>query len=382
MASPTTTANAAIVAPHHVVPLATPALLREAPRQMVRRPPAVRVRPDASLMPWLSALALSAAPARTGSATDRLQRLAEESTRMHVKLADQGLNPTLRKTGAIDVYMRGGPRAADELDAEELQRLEPGLAGITGGSHDAEEWTVESRSFASAMLGDAAAAGAEIVHGVQVRRLLGEDGRVIGSATARGDMHAGQVVLAAGMGAGALAAAVGVRLPLRGGRGYVVDLEAGDHAPRLPIRIKDHRIVITPLVDRVRVCGSIEFGDQGRPVASRRVEARRRVATRVLPSLEGAAVIDRWAGERPCTPDGVPIIGASQRARNLFVATGHGMWGMILAPVTAVIIADQILGVREAETDVWLSPDRFGRGLLRASLRQRSVIGRAIGESS
>src|SRR5690554_1292696 len=105
-------ANAAILAPHHVVPLATPALLREAPAQMLRRPPAVRVRPDPKLVPWLGALALSAVTPGGRGAGERLRELALESTELHLRLADEGANPSLRKTGALDVYLRGAGRDA------------------------------------------------------------------------------------------------------------------------------------------------------------------------------------------------------------------------------------------------------------------------------
>ncbi|WP_166375944.1 NAD(P)/FAD-dependent oxidoreductase [Aeromicrobium phragmitis] len=358
-------ANAAIVAPHHVVPLATPALLREAPRQMVRRPPAVRVQADPSLVPWLGALSASASPRRSRVATERLQRLAVESTELHRELAAQGLNPTLRKTGAVDVYLRKPRREPSGfVPFVDLLRLEPTLATGAGGTHDGEEWTLESRSFVTAMLEDAARHGADVRYGTTVERLLMEHGRIVGVATPSRTIRADHVVLAAGLGAAPLAGRVGVSLPLRGGRGYVVDLAIDSGGPRLPVRIKDYRVVVTPLADRVRVAGAIEFGDESRPMDEQRAEALRRVAGSVLPALSDALVIDRWAGERPCTPDGVPVIGASKAVENLLVATGHGMWGMILAPVTGRLIADAVLGMPEPAP--WLAPDRFAHGMRRA----------------
>ncbi|MEU4364105.1 FAD-dependent oxidoreductase [Promicromonospora sp. NPDC023987] len=353
-------ANAAIVAPHHVTPLATPALLREAPVQMLRRPPAVRMQPDPSLVPWAGSLVASAAPRRAHLAGERLSRLAAESTRLHCLLADEGLSPTLRKTGAIDVYLRPPRRRrADLLSFERLQAIEPALAPVAAGAHDAEEWTLESRSFVKAMLDDARRHGADVFFGTAAERLLTEHGRVVGVAAEGMTLLADHVVLAAGLGSATLAAQVGLHLPLRGGRGYVIDVAAGDHAPAMPVRIKEHRVVVTPLADRVRVCGSIEFGDERRPMDPGRAEALKTVAARVLPGLERAAVVDRWAGERPCTPDGVPVIGRSRTVQNLSVATGHGMWGMILAPVTARMITDAVVDDVEPAEDAWLSPDRY-----------------------
>ncbi|MFD2025075.1 NAD(P)/FAD-dependent oxidoreductase [Promicromonospora aerolata] len=353
-------ANAAIVAPHHVTPLATPALLREAPVQMLRRPPAVRMQADPSLVPWAGSLVASAAPRRAHLAGERLSKLAAESTRLHCGLADEGLSPTLRKTGAIDVYLRPPRRRhAELLSFERLQAIEPSLAPVAAGAHDTEEWTLESRSFVKAMLDDASSRGADVFFGTSAQRLLTEHGRVVGVAAEGMTLLADHVVLAAGLGSATLAAQVGVNLPLRGGRGYVIDVAAGDHAPTLPVRIKEHRVVVTPLADRVRVCGAIEFGDERRPMDPGRAEALKTVAARVLPGLEGAAVIDRWAGERPCTPDGVPVIGRSTKVGNLSVATGHGMWGMVLAPVTARMITEAVVDGAEPADDAWLGPDRY-----------------------
>lgn len=352
-------ANAAILAPSHVTPLATPAMLREAPVQMLRRPAAVRVRPDRRLVRWLARLADSA---RGSTEAGRLLRdLAQESTRLHVGLADDGLSPTLRKTGAVDVYLRSSRRGrSGSLTPAQLHEVEPALQGVVAGTHEDDEWTLESRSFVTAMLDDARSHGARVEFGTRTLRLLGEPGRVTGVETDAGIVTAGHVVLAAGLGSSGLAAAVGLRLPLRGGRGHVVDVAVPDTgAPRIPVRVKEYRVVVTPLADRVRVCGSLEFGPESRTVDPRRGQALLDVACRVLPVLKDRPVLDRWSGERPCTSDGMPVIGTSQRVANLSVGTGHGMWGMILAPVTARILLDAIVDGRRSVAAERLHPDRF-----------------------
>lgn len=330
---------------------------------MLRQPPAVRVSADPTLIPWVIRLMASARPARADAATRLLRELAVDSVRLHCELASDGLNPTLRKTGAIDVDFRrrGRPRKS-QLPLSELRSIEPTLGEVYGGSHDTEEWTVESRSFVSAMLDDAVAFGADLLMGTPALKLMTQDDCVVGVRVPGGALSANHVVLAAGLHSAALASGVGLTLPLRGGRGYVVDLAPDPgRDPVVPVRIKKHRVVVTPLADRVRVCGSIEFGEENRPVRPARGEALVQVAKQALPMLSGRPMIDRWAGERPCTPDGVPVIGQSTQVANLSVATGHGMWGLILAPVTARLTADAITNRGRSSPDhAWLSPDRFG----------------------
>lgn len=372
-------ANAALLAPHHVTPLATPALLREAPIQMLRRPAAVRVRPDRPLLPWLARLAASATGAT--ARTRRLRELAVDSTQLHLALAEAGLSPTLRQTGAVDVYLRRPRRPpAQALTPQQLRQFEPSLTAVVTGSHDEREWTLESRSFVTSMLQDAREHGAEVRFASSVHQLAMEQGRVVGAQTTGGRLRAGSVVLAAGLGTVQLAAQAGLRVPLRGGRGHVVDVAVPQsEAPRIPVRIKEHRVVVTPLADRVRVCGSIEFGPEDRPVDPRRGQQLLDVAATVLPGLRDRPVLDRWSGERPCTPDGMPVIGASRRVPNLVVAAGHGMWGMILAPVTARMVQDAVTGSAEGHTtegpntdgttahDDGLGPDRFTPSTARAT---------------
>lgn len=353
-------ANAALMAPHHVTPLVTPALLRETPRQMLSRPPAVRIRPRRHLIRWLAKLAASAYSNEARTVGSELRQLALDSAELHIELAKAGKNPSLAKTGALDIYLHDPRRTpANFLSPDEVYAIEPTLAPVAGATHESEEWTVESRSFISAMLQDATEHGAEVLFETPVERVLVEDGRAVGVKTPRGNLWANHVVLAAGLGSTGLAAKAGLTLPLRGGRGHVIDLALTADAPSLPVRIKEHRVVVTPLADRTRVSGAIEFGTEPRPGDYRRAEALRHVAARALPALRDAEVIDRWSGERPCAPDGVPVIGTSTQVGNLSVAGGHGMWGLVLAPVTARLITEGITDSPSASVPVWLSPDRF-----------------------
>jgi D-amino-acid dehydrogenase len=357
-------ANAGVLAPDHVGPLASPALLREVPRQVVRRPPALRVRLTPGQVVWLAALAWSGTAGRAGRAASVLGELATESVRLHRDLADQGISTTLRHTGAVDVHLGAVPRGSDGLlDAAALRAREPALGpAVAAGCHHDDEWTLETRDYTAALLDDARVRGADVRYGVEVRRLVCEDGRVTGVRTDRGAVAADHVVLASGIDARDLAAQAGLRLPLRGGRGYVVDVATWAGAPAMPVRLKDRRIVVTPFRDRVRVCGSIEFGPESRRVDLRRADALLAAALPAVPGLGGRPVVDRWAGERPCLPDGVPAIGASGRCRGLTLAVGHGMWGLILAPVTARLVSDEITEVADGRLPFELRPDRFTRG--------------------
>ncbi len=356
-------ANAALLAPSHVAPLATPSALVDASRQLGRRPPAVWVYADATVVPWLARLTKAAGSNRVRRAASRLRDLATWSAALHAQLHEAGLSPTYAPIGSLDVYLRRPGRYASGrrrlLDAQALRRLEPALGNVRAGTHHPDEAVTESRSFVTAMLDAARGHGASVHFGRAVREIVTRDGAVAGVRTDDGVIETERVVVAAGLGAAPLAADLGVRLPLRGGRGYVVDLARWDDAPRCAVRLKEHRVVVTPLADRVRVAGYLEFGAEGRPIDHRRSRQLVAVATRALPGLEGRAVLDEWTGERPCLRDGLPAIGASRALGGVSFTVGHGMWGLILAPATGELVAGQLLASATTHIPAEFHPDRF-----------------------
>src|SRR5690606_41409147 len=91
------------------------------------------------------------------------------------------------------------------------------------------------------------------------------------------------------------------------------------------------------------------FRSPGAPLAPRRVEAIVEAAGPLLRGADLAARTDEWVGSRPCTRDGLPLIGATRSPR-VFAAGGHGMWGITLGPATGRLLAEQIVtGGRPAE---------------------------------
>lgn len=152
----------------------------------------------------------------------------------------------------------------------------------------------------------------------------------------------------------------------------MIDQDVAGSAPALPLTFKERRVVVTPYPDRLRLCGTLELGTAHAQLDLERLAPIQAVGREALPGVRPERVIDRWAGLRPCTPDGMPVIGRSRAVRNIVVATGHGMWGVILAPVTARMVLDELQGVGHHEP--LLSPDRFlGRMARRAAVSSPHV---------
>jgi glycine/D-amino acid oxidase-like deaminating enzyme len=185
------------------------------------------------------------------------------------------------------------------------------------------------------------ARGGEIVEDVDVTDLEHRSGGV--AVVARtGERHRHDAVVAAtGAVLGALAGRFGVRQPVQAGRGYSFSVPA-DPMPHGPLYFPKQRVACTPLGGRLRVAGMMEFRRPGDPLDPRRIQA---IVDAVRPFLTGVDLEDRrneWVGSRPCTPDGLPLLGATASPR-VFVAGGHGMWGIALGPITGQLVAQAVL---------------------------------------
>jgi len=163
--------------------------------------------------------------------------------------------------------------------------------------------------------------------------------------TEQGPLRADAYLLAAGVGAPALALTAGIHLPIYPLKGYSITVRPASEAVRLRTSITDARrkVVFAPIGDRVRVAGFVEIGAEGNEIPPARTSALLDAAREVL----GYEVIDGdirpWAGQRPATPSGRPIIGRTP-VEHLYLNVGHGALGWTLAAGSARLICDAIAG--------------------------------------
>ncbi len=177
--------------------------------------------------------------------------------------------------------------------------------------------------------------------------VLSDGGRVKGVRTDKDEtLQADAVVLATGAYSLELLRKLGWRLPIQAGKGYHRDLKVGSGgAPPLDITcvFSETSVFCTPLNGFVRFAGTMEFSGVNHKIRRSRLEQLTTAAADYLQTIETTDTQSEWCGLRPCTPDGLPIIGPVPGHTGLFVATGHGMLGLTLAPVTGKLIADYVL---------------------------------------
>jgi D-amino-acid dehydrogenase len=359
--------NAGLICPSHSMPLANPAAVRNGLRWLLKRdsPFAIRLRPEA--LPWLARFVFAARQAEAGARV--IRGLALTSLALHAELARQ-VDTGFERRGVLNVYaseeaLAAGRREAEHsglrfesLDSNQASAFEPAVGPRTYGAiYYPDEAHCDPLRFVQAVGQAAVALSADVRTGTEARLRRTAGGVVV--ETRDGDLRPAVVVLAAGAWAGRLARAVGVFLPLEGGKGYHVDLEPAETDPRVPTWVQESWVMVTPLPGRIRLAGTLELAGLDLSIDHVRSDAVRRGGVRALPGLHGRRVLDVWAGLRPCTPDGLPVLGRPAGLDGLIVATGHAMKGTSLAPVTARLVAELVAGETPSHDLEPLSPERF-----------------------
>jgi len=245
----------------------------------------------------------------------------------------------------------------EDLTADEVRRREPALSDAVQmalslpGDHQ-----VDNQKLMPALILAAQRRGVEILTGRPVLGLVREGGRVIGVRTSH-DVHTAACVINC---AGAWAAMVDPHrhppLPVKPIRGQIVVLQA--RAPLLEHVVHSAHCYIVPRRDgRLLIGSTLEDVGYERRVTANALLRLLAAARQVLPAIERCAFVAAWAGFRPDTPDHLPILGEAEPG--LFIATGHFRNGILLAPITARLIAELITSGRTSRDLTPFHPHRF-----------------------
>lgn len=275
---------------------------------------------------------------------------------------------SLAQSGWLTQELRGAGVHCEPLDGAGVIAHEPALAGIAqhiaGGVRFPDDESGDAHLYCARLAQLAAAAGVEFRYGVDIRRLRCAGGSVAALETTAGEVVADRYVLAAGSYSVPLARDAGLRLPLRPVKGYslTLDLSGWKAPPRLPLVDDDLHMAVTPLGNRLRVAGTAEFTGFDLDLNPARIAPMRAFVAELFPAqapMIAAADAQPWAGLRPYTVDGVPIIGPAPLP-NLYLNTGHGHLGWSMATGSGRLLAELIEGRSGAINAADYSLKRFG----------------------
>ena len=263
-----------------------------------------------------------------------------------------------RDAATLEAWRRNRSQPAERLDAAAARAAEPKISpDVRGALLLPDIAQVRNHRLTRALAEAAKRLGAEVRTETEAVGFLRVPGRINGVKTARGDVFAGETVVAAGAWSGDLVASIGLDLPVRPVRGQMVLLEGPPDALKRSILSRDSYLI--PRADgRILLGSTMEEAGFDATTTADGVAHLLAQGKRLVPEIGGFAVGGAWAGLRPATADRLPFLGRAAGFGGLILATGHFRNGILLAPVTGKIVADLVAG-RTPSLD--LAPFRPGR---------------------
>ncbi|MCP5371734.1 MAG: FAD-binding oxidoreductase [Hyphomicrobiales bacterium] len=372
----TSCGNAGAIAACEVIPNAGAHTWRKVPGWLLDPlgPLAIRWAYLPRLLPWLRrhlAAGSRSAVAATVAALAGLHRTAFDDHGTMV--AEAGLGHLLRRDGALFVYRSAAAFAAETadwdlrrrhgydhqpLDRDGLLAREPALGPEARAGCWVPDWAhyLDPRALSVGLTSHLRERGVRFVRG-QVTDVETAAGSVATVRAGEKRIAADRVVVAAGAWSARLSKALGEPFPLESERGYNTTLpDPGIEVSNFITFAEDH-FVLTPMAMGLRIGGAVEFAGLEAPPKYARARALADLARRYLPGLNVEGGKD-WMGNRPQTPDSIPVIGPSARHRGLFYAFGHGHLGLTGSAPTGRVLADLLAG---RDPDLDLTPFRIDR---------------------
>ena len=356
--------NAGWIAPALTLPLNSPAVLRYGLRSLIdpAAPLHIPLSADSALASFLIQFAANCRRSSWKRAVRANVPLNEEAIEafdvliangVDAPVTDAPITALFRSTEAAERMMRelrqlenaGQTMSIIGLSGEALREQVPlASPAITAGLSIDDQRFIDPGRFVHA-LGRAVEARGATIRTLEVSDVASSGSGVTVYLRSGKPLTADTAVIATGAW---LSRLVGrrVRVPVQAGRGYSFTVPVDRPIPG-PIYLPDVRVACTPYNGALRVSGTMEFRDAYEPAVPARVGA---IAASAGPLLEGVRWAERsdiWVGPRPVTPDGRALIG--EMSRSVYVAGGHGMWGLAHGPVTGRLLAEYITTGKQPE---------------------------------
>ena len=248
------------------------------------------------------------------------------------------------------------------LEGNRAREREPILSeNVVGAAQMTEGFTsVYPPSVCTGLVRRLEQMGVEVRTGVRITGAERTGQKVISLSTASGEtLEADHFVVAAGGWSGQISEKLGSSVPITGGKGYALTIEAPDISPRQTVFLTEYEAVIIPFDGKLRFTGFLELSGVNMKMLPRRIEALRSVVGRYTRQVPTGKAEEHWTGMRACTPDGVPAIGKLPGLDNAWLGSGHWHFGLTLAPTTAIMLAELITTGSSTLDNKPFDPARF-----------------------
>jgi D-amino-acid dehydrogenase len=371
--------NAGMIVPSHFVPLAAPGMVALGLKWMwhPESPFYIQPRFNWELLDWAFKFWRAANPRHVARSAPLLRDLHWASREcfeeLQTALGDFGLTTRgllmlCRTQRGLDEEAHLAAQANDlgvpaiVLDAKQTAQLDPAITmNIAGSVYFAKDCHLEPTRFMAALEAGCRSLGVEFVWNAEATRFTSESSRIDAVHTTQGDFAADEMIVCGGSWSPSLARSLGLKLPMQAGKGYSFDLEKPRQLPQICAILSEARVAVTPMGSTLRFGGTMEISGLNEQINPARVRGILQSIPQYYPEFtaQDFTEIEPHAGLRPCSPDGLPYLGRTQRFTNVSLATGHAMMGLSLGPITGKLMAQIVSGEVPDQNLELLSPDRF-----------------------
>ena len=371
--------NCGYICPSHVPPLTEPGAIKMALRSLFNPRAPFRVKPSLSpaLWNWMWQFARRCTHRQVLSAGKHLQSILDASIDEYRELIPrQSLNCEWKEDGLLYVLQtkRGMDNfaATDQMLTEhfgvsarriagsELPSFDPGLKpGLAGAFHYPGDASVRPDLLNREWSERLRAHGVKFLENCELQAVQKSAGQVIGLQTTHGEMKADRFIFAVGAWSTGWSKELECRIPIQPGKGYSITMARPETCPQHPILFPEHKVGVSPFDGGFRLGSMMEFSGYDTSIPKRRIQQLRESARPYLVATVDGPAQETWYGWRPMTWDGLPIIGPVPKLNNAYLATGHNMLGLSLAPSTGRMIAEMITGETTHIDATPFSPTRF-----------------------
>jgi len=375
--------NAGMLVPSHIVPLASPGMVRLGLRWMwnPESPFYVKPRFSADLLSWAWKFHRASTQACVDRAAPLLRDLHLASRECYREwaalwnnefdLVERGMlmlcntEHGLEEETKAAEYARRLGISAKVLTPTVTAELEPDLRmAIAGAVYFPLDCHLTPGRLMAALAREVEQAGVEVSCDTDVNGWRSKGNRIEAVRTSGpvdAEIRADEYVVCGGIWSQGIARELGIRIPMQAGKGYSLTLERPASLPRLCAILSEARVAVTPMGDSLRFAGTMELGGIDERIDPARVRGIVKSVASYYPDVTPTELQQATVrtGLRPCSPDGLPYVGRVARFSNLSVATGHAMMGMSLGPITGKLMAETLSGEPLSCSLEGLSPDRY-----------------------
>ncbi|ABV38149.1 D-amino acid dehydrogenase [Shewanella sediminis HAW-EB3] len=403
--------NAGYITPSHFVPLAAPGMIQKGLKWMLNPQSPFFVRPSLNLdfLLWLWSFAKKCTKQHTLNTQEAILDINLKSLALYEELHnEEDLEFQFYQKGLLMLYktekelkeeaetVKQANRLglnAKMLSPSELKCLEPNIDfDVIGAAHYPEDAHIAPYELLNSLRVYLETRGVEFIEHAEITsfntdsltspsgdntadknrpRKLVSAGYTKGSE--KGNIEADEFILANGAWSGQTAASLGLKIPVQAGKGISITLSNDPDnkcAPatfdcRTPFILSEAKVAVTPFNNEIRFGGTMELGvlanQERRGISQNRIKGLLKSAGRYLPAFRADSIDQSlfWSGFRPCSPDGLPIIGRCHPYTNLTVSTGHAMMGLSLGPISGKLVSEIITGSKTSVNLGPFDPNRF-----------------------